>query len=410
MKRITFHKKAHLFLAMLIAFWLPVARLVPLFIVLLLLNWLAEGDFKNKFQLLSKNKFALIFVAFYVLHLIGLFYTSNVDAGMFDIQVKLSLLIFPIVLASRSFDYSEIKKIVYSFILGAVFSSLIMLVRAFVTYFISGENNFFYQAFSSFLLHPSYMSMYLNVAIAWILLEGFKKDKPVFKFQKLIAIALLMYFTIIIVLLSSKLGLASLFVIFVIFIIRYIILHKKYLIGIIGFSFIAITAFCIIRFVPEIRDRVNTALNVMSSQAVDNKNAESTAVRLLVWKAANTVISNNLIVGTGTGDAKDELMKQYKEQGITGAYEHELNAHNEYYQVFVALGIVGFAVFMLSLLAPLLVAIRNKQVVYALFLVVIILNFLTESMLETQAGVMFYAFFNSLFCFSIISDNKTEKT
>lgn len=407
MNRIEFHKKAHLFLAMLIAFWLPIARFVPVFIGLLLLNWLIEGDFKNKFKLIYKNKLSLVFITFYLLHLLGLMYTSNMDAGMFDVQVKLSLLIFPLIVSSRPFEREGIKKIFYAFIIGAVCSSLIMLFRAISTYIITGENNFFYQAFSSFLLHPSYLSMYLNVAIVWIVFYGFKDGVLSPKIQKVISIGLLVYFTIIIVLLSSKLGLLSLFVLFIIFIVRYIIVHKKIIAGIIGLSSVIITAFSIIHFIPEVRNRMDAAITAVTSESVDPKNVESTAVRLLVWKAANNVIANNFILGTGTGDAKDELMKQYQEQGITGAYEHQLNAHNEYYQVFVSIGLIGFVVFIASLLIPLFVSIQKKHFFYSLFIVVIILNFLTESMLETQAGVMFYAFFNSLLCFSLM--NKTEK-
>ena len=112
------------------------------------------------------------------------------------------------------------------------------------------------------------------------------------------------------------------------------------------------------------------------------------------------MISENLLVGVGTGDAKDALMKEYTKRGMTGAIEHDLNAHNEFYQVFVAIGIIGFVLLLSNLYFPLIFAFKNGNLVYLLFLIIIILNFLPESMLETQAGVMFFAFFNSLLCFN----------
>jgi O-antigen ligase len=405
MNRVIFHKKAHLFLAILIAFWLPLARLVPIFIALLLLNWLAEADYRNKMKSVFKNKLAIVFILFYLLHLFGLFYTSNMDSGLFDIQVKLSLFVFPLVIASRPFSKPESNKIFYAFVAGAFVSSLIMLVRAVITYILTGENNFYYQAFSSFILHPSYMSMYLNLAIFWIIIEGFKGETQVVKQQKYAAIFLITFFIFIIILLSSKLGLATLLLLFVLLIIRYIVSHKKYIIGLSALFSIIIAGYSIYAFVPEIRDRVKTALEVVSSNNVDKSNGESTAVRILVWGAANNVIADNFLLGTGTGDSKDELMKEYKKQEITGAYEHELNAHNEYYQVFVSLGIIGFTVFLLSLFLPLIKSLKKKYIIYGLFLCIMLLNFLTESMFETQAGVMFYAFFNSLLCFSY-NENK----
>jgi O-antigen ligase len=46
---------------------------------------------------------------------------------------------------------------------------------------------------------------------------------------------------------------------------------------------------------------------------------------------------------------------------------------------------------------------KQKKYIYTLFLVIIIINFMTESILETQSGVIFFAFFNTIFfydCFN----------
>lgn len=400
------HSRIHMYLAVLIAFGLPLARLVPIFIVLLFLNWLIEADFSNKFRQLFSNKLALVFIAIYVLHLIGLGYTSNMDAGGFDVQVKLSLFVFPLIMASRPTDATGRAKIFYAFISGAVLSSLIMLGRALFLYFTTGENNFYYQAFSSFILHPSYMSMYLNLAILWLLVDGVKEENKVVKNQKIIAYILVVYFIFIIVLLSSKMGLVSLAFVFGGLLIRFIVLKKKYILGISGLLTLIVSGWMIYRFVPEIRERVNTAIRVANSDTIDKADAESTAVRLLVWKAADNVIAQNFWIGTGTGDSKDELMKEYQRQGMTGAYEKQLNAHNEFYQIFVSIGFIGFFLFLLSLFFPLLWSVRQKDTIYFLFIFILILNFLTESMFETQAGVMFYAFFNSLLCFKNNNTNK----
>jgi hypothetical protein len=45
-------------------------------------------------------------------------------------------------------------------------------------------------------------------------------------------------------------------------------------------------------------------------------------------------------------------------------------------------------------------SIKQKSGIYVLFAILIILNFLVESMLQTQAGVIFYVFFISLFLLS----------
>jgi O-antigen ligase len=394
------HIKIHYYLALLIAFCLPVARFAPIFIALMLLNWLIEGDFKNKFHLIIKNKFALLFIAFFLLHLIGLIYTQNMDSGLFDIQVKLSLLIFPVVLSSRPIDNEKIQKVFFAFIAGGIVASIILLTRAVYTYEVFGENNFFYQAFSSYLIHPSYLAMYMNLMICWILLNILNGTVYKNKFSNATAFLIVIFFSSIIVLLSSKVGLITMVLEYICLLIYFVISKKKYFTGIFGLVIIVITVYSVMHFVPEISGRINRAIFAVTTPTTNQADAESTAVRLLIWKASSQVISENLILGAGTGDVNDVLMKEYEKRGMTGALEHKLNAHNAFYQVFVSLGLIGFIILILCLLLPLGFAFKAGNGIYIFFIFIIILNFLPESMLEGQAGVMFYAFFNSLFCFS----------
>ena len=397
LKRQHFHTTAHFYLSMLIAFFLPLARLVPVLILLMILNWLIEGGFGTKFKKITSTPLALIFCLFYILHLVGLFYTENMKSGSFDIQVKLSLLLFPVIYASKPLQEEKLKPVFLSLTAGAVMCSVILLTRAVATYLTTGANNFFYESFSAYLIHPSYLAMYINVAVCWILIQLQKKEQAFGKFSKSISIALILYFSFILVLLSSKLGLLTLAIIYLVALVYYS--RKKYIIGLTALILCLGAGFSIVKFVPAVHERIKTATDALTTPA-NNADSESTAVRMLIWKAASQVISENFLFGTGTGDSKDELIKKKKKRGMTGAVEHRLNAHNEFYQVFVAVGLIGFSVFLLQLLIPLLISIRERKSIYMSFLLILMLNFLTESMLEAEAGVIFYAFFNSILCFS----------
>lgn len=404
MKRIHFHTKAHYYLALIIAFCIPLGRITPVFIVLFLLNWLIEGDFKNKFQNIFQNKLSLLFIAFFLMHVIGLAYTANMDAGLFDLQVKLSLFVFPFIFASRPLPKSQIRNLFWAFIAGGIVCSIIMLSRATYTYFAFSENNFFYQSFS-FFIHPSYLSMYFNLCIAWLLLNRAKKSDTYNRFATILSFLVVLFFSFIIILLSSKMGLITMVLLYTGFILYYIVSRKKYAFGIIGFILFVGLVYSMVRFVPEIRDRVANVFTAISSESNNQAEAESTAVRMLIWRASNQIISEHFLFGAGTGDSKDVLMGEYQKRGMTGALEHKLNAHNEYYQVFISLGLIGFVLLILSLLIPLYNAFTSKNAIYILFLLIIILNIIPESMFETQAGVVFYAFFNSLLCFD---NNKSQ--
>jgi len=392
--RSEFHRKSHVVLALLIAFTLPFGKFTPLFIGLLLINWLIEGDLKTKFNAIIKSKFAVIFISFYLLHVLGLLYTNNLDSGFFDIQVKLSLFVFPLIFASKPLPKSQLSNVFYAFTIGLVYASIYMLSRAVSLYYLENEVAFFYQEFSA-LIHTSYISMYMNLAIVWLLLEFFKKEQENILFSKPTSILLVVFFSFIIVLLTSKSGLITLSLIYISILFYLILVRKKYLVGAIGIVMIASSLLLVVRFAPAVANRMDSFLGAIHTKS-SSETTESTSVRMLIWESSTQVIKNNFLFGVGTGDAKDTLNTEYSKNNITNALNHNLNAHNEFYQVCICLGLVGFILLVLSLFYPLIYSSKTADYLYVIFLIIVAFNFLSESMLETQAGVMFYAFFNSI--------------
>ena len=68
---------------------------------LLMAVWLFTGDpIKVKLKRFAHNKIAIVLAAFFLLHLVGLIYTSDFNYAFKDLRVKLPLLILPLVLSS----------------------------------------------------------------------------------------------------------------------------------------------------------------------------------------------------------------------------------------------------------------------------------------------------------------------
>jgi O-antigen ligase len=140
-------------------------------------------------------------------------------------------------------------------------------------------------------------------------------------------------------------------------------------------------------------ERIKVALSVtQSNQVIDKSATESTAVRMLIWEQAIQIIKQYPIIGTSPGDANDALYKAYAENGLTGAYEKKLNAHNQFFQTFIGTGIIGFLILCLITIYPIIHGIIKKNYFLSIFGFIVTLNFLVESMLQTQAGVIFYIF------------------
>ena len=71
---------------------------------------------------------------------------------------------------------------------------------------------------------------------------------------------------------------------------------------------------------------------------------------------------------------------------------------------------MGFLTLLASLLFPAWFAFRQKELLYLLFLALVSFHFLVESMLAKQAGIVFYAFFNTLLFYMAFSQKKEGST
>jgi O-antigen ligase len=128
-----------------------------------------------------------------------------------------------------------------------------------------------------------------------------------------------------------------------------------------------------------------------------NINGHSLTMRLYFWKAALHVIKAHPVFGVGTGDVQNAINEAYEETGSPLNITWRKRPHNQFITITVALGITGLIIFLFALFYP---PIRYRKWIPALywpFFIIAVLSFLTEDTLETQAGLTFFAVFNSLF-------------
>jgi O-antigen ligase len=131
-------------------------------------------------------------------------------------------------------------------------------------------------------------------------------------------------------------------------------------------------------------------------RAGGDPNGHSVMQRLEFWKTGWWIISENSLTGVGTGDVKDAFKNAYATNNSPLDDAYRLRAHNQYLTMWITYGLFGFCAFLIVTFLPLLSGgARNPLVVIIVMLVA--LSFLTEDTLESQAGVMFMAFFYVLF-------------
>jgi len=415
---------------LLFIFWLPLKdNYFPIIISFWIFTWLLEGNLKSKFINFPYAPIYMAFLLYFLLTVISLFYTNDLDYGLFHIQEKLSIAFFPIILAGSNQKIKQnYSTILLVFVLGNLVASIYCLSNAFFSNLIFENGNWYirywhwegfenytfwqqinmrYSNFSysylSVFKHPAYFAMFLTFSIS-ILVYLYKQKIAKRLLHKILIITTMLFFTFMVYLLQSSAGLITLGVVLILSVLyefkarqkkRYIFAGSIFvLIGILALSFSKPAQ-------KRIKDYTEVILNPKKSNFFEKDD------RLGLWYSSIEVIKENFWFGTTPANLSDELAKRYKKHNLQEAQKEKLNAHNQYLETFAGLGIFGFISLMYVLVYGFIYAYKKRQYLLFFLLVILSINFLFESMMNRMAGVLFMMFFYSLFVFM---DNKLAKS
>ena len=160
---------------------------------------------------------------------------------------------------------------------------------------------------------------------------------------------------------------------------------------------------------PGFRSRISKILfGYEVYQKTADPNGNSLVQRIVYWKASINIIKENFWLGAGTGNIPYEFERQYNEMNSKLLQENRMESHNQYLLVIISVGILGFIWFMFAMIYPGIKTKAFSNYRYLAFLLIIIISMLTEDTIETQVGVTFFAFFNSLFLINSEDQSKNS--
>lgn len=139
-----------------------------------------------------------------------------------------------------------------------------------------------------------------------------------------------------------------------------------------------------------------------------NINGHSVLMRWEYWKTAVHIIKGNWLSGVGTGDVQDAFDLQYEKDKSLLEPKYRLRAHNQYLTYGVTFGIIGLSWFFFFLFYPVIKTKMYKNYFYVAFFIIAVLSMLTEDTLETQVGINFFVFFNTILLLS--SETQADKS
>jgi len=250
---------------------------------------------------------------------------------------------------------------------------------------------FSYIGFTNPLLStPAFISIYLSLCIFILFyLQPFK-----------LKYVLIGWFSIIILLLSSRVGILILLSIGLP-ILFYDLFKRKFPLRYSGLSFsFIIVFFALILLFPVTRFRViEEPLSTPIDLPSDARNWNSINLRVLEWKSGIEGIRSNGITGTGTGDALEVLDTHYNQVDL-GIFDHQYLTHNQFIETSLEIGLAGFVALLLCLVVPFILALKTKHVLLMSVVIMTCLACFTTSFFERARGLTFYVSFVSLFMFT----------
>ncbi len=367
-------------------------------------GWFFSFDFGQKWRQIGRNRAALAMLAFFVITLAGMIYTSNSSEGWQEVGVKISLLLFPLSLGSLASPLSgkQVNALLKAYAIAMTLSAVYLQLRALSFYLWEGQmlfhNDFVVYSFIS--VH--YYALYLVFAI-FILLHFLLQPAKARRWQLPLGVFAIAVLTISLMVCAARLQL--LLLLLGVSILLFYHYRRKLPMGrMLGLqlSFIAGLAL-LAMLIPTSQKRIIEAYREVRAFS-DSDSPYQTNHRVYIWKHGLKVVAENFWLGSGTGAANDLLYEKLKHEearfweSYTSYYtlaRKKYNFHNAYLQAFAGHGILG----LLIVLGIFILAFRQMgppQFISLLFLLFTALSFLTESMLERQAGTLFFSFFYGL--------------
>ncbi|MEA2043259.1 MAG: O-antigen ligase family protein [Bacteroidota bacterium] len=359
--------------------------------LLYLLSLFFPSNIENLFP--EKGVHRIYFYASLLIFLVFIF-ASFMGANFWDSAEtsfrNISFVIFPLyILRYRKMIAEKIYEIYMVFIAANLLAVIINLGYAAYRYFFNDENFsvFFYTEFSV-LRRYVFFSIFITIALifGFDLLSRKKfvmgnKQKWVVAFS-----ALLFWGTVF--LLSSRSGFLILLVVGVMLATYFVVYSKKLILKILMLLFPVL--FVLLVFQSPRFNMVKRAVRSVSVLEKGTTSVKSDA-RFRIWESALFVIDENFYTGVGLDRVKSSL---YEKHGID-SYS-DLNTHNQFLNLFVASGFIGFLVLLYYFGLLIFFALYFRNFTLLLSIVTIFLALSFDTFLESSVGSFFIPFLFSL--------------
>jgi O-antigen ligase len=309
------------------------------------------------------------------------------------VRIKLPYLFLPFAFAGikRLSDRTFIA-ILYAFILTFFISTLFILFRYFSNY---------HQITESFLRGSALSIPYSHIRYALML--GFSFFCSLYLWQqkqflfsageKYLQIFFAAFTFIALHIISVRSGLLALYLGLFFLACRVVVIEKKWLWGTLVIAAIMVLPFAAYRFVPSLHNKIDYMWYDLGEYKRGEINNKSDAMRIVSIKIGIDIWKENMLLGAGAGDLKNECAKIYERDYPSVSPENRRLPHNQFVWLLATTGTLGLLVFLFVFFYPFVLTGLHKQWLAVVFFLALFSSFFTEHSLEEQMGTGFYLIF-----------------
>ena len=349
-------------------------------------GWLNQISRAYRIARYKANPMLLIFPAFFLLHILGLLWTEDMPQGMHEINMAHYLLVLPAIIGSLEMQ----RKHLYAILGCFLFSNL---VAGILTIYIRQMDHPILNAElylpSPFISRPRASLFYAFSLLLWMELPFHIQLRRPF-----VVVGWLLCTAIMVIALFNLEGrtgqLAFAVTLPIWLVLRFVHKHRMLWFGVFLLGSM-ILGWLSYQYIGNINRRFNEAIEEIQSykEGFKDRNANDTSVarRFIFWEKSWEVFKSAPLIGVGTGDLNQSVAPLFlaDSRGVTPN-----KPHIQLLEYAVKFGIIGASLFLLGWWRYVLGTQKTYQPLMYGFSALCFISMLSESTLDTQAGISFF--------------------
>jgi O-antigen ligase len=377
-------------------------KFVPIGLAILALAWLYEAFITKNFEPHFKNrKSFLILTIPFSLAVFGLIHTANFAKGFEDLGRLLPFLVFPILLLTLPKERKN--KLLTSVLFAYIFGLFIRFGLDFYESAIGYTYDYNIQIFFYTYLDSDTNILAIITLFAVLYLLDYVLSKSEISTKKNAVVhSIILFLSFCILLLQSRIVILFFFAALgILFLLNWKNKRKwsVFLTGVFCSLLMLIPVFQgRFQVVAAESEKLTTADTTTVADSVPIESLacmSSTELRFNSLKSSWSIFLKNPIIGVGTGDWRDELVKEYLAADMPCNAHEQTAPHNQYLRTLLKYGIIGFVIYLFYIFKLYQFSQSNRRFGQIPFLLTLIFCGLGYDLLDVGSSAPVFAFFST---------------